>query len=152
LISLYPEGKNKEVLKSVLGEYFDALLKYQDPKTGLWKNVIYPVNDYKCNLYETSGSAMISYVLMDSYVKGYVKDKKYAYAGLKAFNGVVKNKLKRNYADNFILSDSYRSSSVSDNVEGYCVCENYVINEAKGIAPLILASSVVEKTFERLYK
>ena len=152
IIDLFPYGKKKELLKLDLKEFLDAVLKYQDKNTGLWKNVIYPAGDYECNFYETSGSAMISYVLMDSYIRGYVKDKKYAYAGLKAFNGIVKNKLKRNLAGNYVLTGSYRSSSVHDNVEDYCICGNYVIDEAKGVAPLIMASAVVEKTFERLYK
>lgn len=135
----------REKIKKQLNEFLDGMLKYQDYKTGMWRNVIYP-KVYKCNKFETSGTLMMAYLLLKAYSKGYVTDKKYLYAGMRAYNGVMYN----NFSEKNIrhLNNIYLSSNVKNNPQEYCVCEKYISDEAKGFAPLILATYAVEKVFK----
>lgn len=133
ILDSIPEGLQKEKMKYDLTLFFDSMLKHQNIYNGMWKNVLYP-RTFICNKYETSGTLMMSYALLKAYRKGYVNNIKYKKAGLKAFNGVITNKL-----NNILkLKDIYISAHVSDNTKHYCNCRKYVTNEAKGIAPLIL--------------
>ena len=148
IIELMPESKEKEILKKQLILFFDAMLKYQH--SGMWKNVIFPKNNLKCNKYETSGSLMLSYAMMKSYTLGFVKNPKYAIEGVKIFNKVVSKNLKKDKNGIYNLKDIYKSSSVYDVLEEYCVCEKYIENDAKGIAPLILSSLYVRPSLNKL--
>ena len=137
ILDFMPEGTKKEKMKSDLAAFFDSMIKKQNKYNGMWKNVLYP-KTFICNKYETSGTLMMSYALIKAYKKGYVSDKKYEKAGLKAFNGTVKNKLHKE------LNDIYLSAHVSDKANYYCDCNKYVSNEAKGIAPLILVYNLLK--------
>ena len=132
-------------MQNQLVQFFDSMLKYQDYKTGMWRNVVYPkVN--KCNYFESSGTLMMSYALLESYNKGYVKDKKYLNAGLRAYNGVMDNNFVR--YDGGKLTNIYLSSNVREDAREYCKCNLYVSDEAKGFASLILATDVVNKVLK----
>jgi hypothetical protein len=80
--------------------------------------------------------------MMKSYVEGYVGDE-YGEAGLRAFNGVVMNYLEISGGEYF-LHNVYQSSGVETSPEGY-LKNPYVDNEAKGVGPLIMASTYAEK-------
>ena len=136
-----------------LTTFFDAMLAVQD-KNGMWKNVLYydhenfhywGVFNNSCNKYETSGSLMMAYALMKAYSKGYVTDQKYATAGILAFNGTIHKYLHQGLNGQYILENIYRSTGASTNIYYYTDCNGYLENEAKGIAPLILASQEAEK-------
>ncbi len=144
LIEQFPDSKEKNIMKKQLIDFLDALLKYQDENTGMWHNVIYPETESKCNRLETSGSLMLSYTLLKAYNLGIVKDEKYKEAGLKAFNGTVSENLKKNIIGQYYLKDILYSSKVEDTPEKYCVCKNYVKDDAKGAASLILAAQQVK--------
>lgn len=151
IINLFPEGEKKDILIADLTSFFDAMLKYQDPENGMWRNVIYKNSEnLACNYFESSGSAMMAYTLMYAYLNGYVKDKKYAYAGLKAFNGIVNKNLVRYGIEHYKLIYTYKSAIVNNSPERYCICDNYVADEAKGVAPLIMASGLVRKTLFKI--
>ena len=153
ILELFPEGEHKEILKKQLMNFFDSMLKYQNENNGMWQNVLYPENkNIQCNYFETSGSSMMAYALMSAYINDLVTDEKYAYAGLKAFNGVVENNLIREkFFSDYELKDIYKVAIVFDDIEKYTKCSYYVKNDAKGSAPLILASTVVPKTIFKLF-
>lgn len=151
ILEYYPESKEKELLKQQLQIFLDSMLNFQNKKTGMWHNVVDLDEGHVCNYLETSGSAMMAYVLMKSFLEDYTPDKKYALAGLKAYNGIADKYLKINLFKENELSGIYCSSSVYNNPDEYCQCYKYVENEAKGIAPFILANSLVNKTFYKLF-
>ena len=145
LLSMMKNKVYKNVMQNQLVQFFDSMLKYQDYKTGMWRNVVYPkVN--KCNYFESSGTLMMSYALLEAYNKGYVKDKKYLNAGLRAYNGVMDNNFVR--YDGGKLTNIYLSSNVREDAREYCKCNLYVSDEAKGFASLILATDVVNKVLK----
>lgn len=126
---------------------FDGMLKYQDSETGMWYNVVNrgaDLTDNNGNRLETSVSAMMAYALMKAYNNGYVGET-YGQAGLKAFNGVVENKM----PDDNTVTDIYQKSGVGKN-DKYYVSEDYVNNEAKGVGALIMAATQATKAANSL--
>ncbi len=134
IIERMPEGKEKEELTKRLIIFFDNMLRYRDSKSKMWYNVVNPKEKLKNNKLETSGSAMLSYAMLKACNRGIVSDK-YCNAGIETFNGIVNRNLKFN-----TLKDIYASANVKEFEVDYCKDYHYLENEAKGIAPLILAA------------
>lgn len=154
VLKLYPEGEKKEILKQHLKELFDSMIAEQDKETGLWYNMLYPKDiNFGCNKLETSGSSMMAYSMMSAYLNDLVTDKKYAFAGLKAFNGVVENNLHNSFLHGHQLDNIYKVAIIYDGEDAkrYYDCSLYVTDDPKGSAPLILASTLVGKTIVKLY-
>ena len=147
IIDLMPEGSYKQGLIDNLTPLFDGMLNYQDTNTGMWYNVINRDASLNANKLESSSTAMMAYALMKAYNNGWV-DESYGEAGLKAFNGVVNNKLTGSQGS-YSLIDTYKSSGVSTADEDYTK-NPYTTNEAKGVAPLIMAATVANATAEKL--
>lgn len=145
-----PASYRQQLIDSgALTRLFDRMIDFQDAGTGMWYNIVdktEPVSDTNSNRLETSGSALMAYAMMKAYNEGWVTDAKYGQAGLKAFNGIVVNKLDD---ANTTLSDIYRSSGVATEESGYCTAP-YVENEAKGVCGLLMAASVAEETAAKL--
>ena len=144
LIELLPDGKRKEKLKQDLLLFLDAMLQKQEVRTGLWRNVVNAPDNLSDNLFETSGSAMMAYTLLKTYNDGITTDTKYLQAGLKAFQGIMSNKVHQGVGG-YQVQDIYKSSSVFSDPARYCLKEKYVQNEAKGIAPLFFATVETER-------
>lgn len=147
VISMLPDEyqDSKERLIDIEKQLFDGMMKYQDSKTGMWYNVINygpELSGSKSNNeLETSGTALISYAMMKSYVEGYLDDT-YGEAGLRAFNGTVMN-----YLYNNELHNVYISSGVETYPEGY-LSKEYKTNEAKGVGPLMMAATYANAAAE----
>lgn len=123
VMEFMPEGSQKEDMKTWFKEYMDAVLKYQDPATGMWRQVMdkgdvtyTDSNGNKFdNYFETSGSAGMAAALMKGYRLGYLDDIKYYNAGLKAFEGICNEKL---YYSDKPTSDIYDISMANNTTEG----------------------------------
>jgi unsaturated rhamnogalacturonyl hydrolase len=74
-------------LIAILKDLVRGLEKYQDPKTGLWYEVVDKGSD-PANWLETSSSSMYSYVISMAVRKGYV-DKSYDAIARKGYRGVL---------------------------------------------------------------
>lgn len=139
----YEESKNH--LIEIEKQLFDGMMKYQDNKTGMWYNVINYgpelIGSKSNNELETSGTALIAYAMMKSYVEGYLDDT-YGEAGLRAFNGTVMN-----YLEDDGLHNIYISSGVETYPEGY-LSKEYKTNEAKGVGPLMMAATYANAAAE----
>lgn len=137
IIDMMPAGSNKNTLIGYLDELYDGMLAYQDADTGMWYNVVNyddTLTDGNGNRLETSVSAMMAYSMMKAYNEGWVDEKYYA-AGLRALNGVVKNKMQSGS-----VVDTYKSSSVYETPAQY-VTNDYTTDEAKGVGALIMAAA-----------
>lgn len=150
-----------ESLKKIYKELMDSMLKYQDLDSGTYMWYQVPNRDGDIyNYIETSGSAAISYALMKGYNIGVV-DESYYDKGLEVFNGICDNKLL--YTDNnktdVDLTDICQTAGLAGPSSGatsssatigpkhknrdgsyeYYVSEKTVTNDAKGVAPFLLA-------------
>lgn len=85
--------KRSEVLQ-IVKTLAEGMKKYQDPKTGLWYQVV-NMGDRKGNYLEASVSSMMCYFYAKAVNKDYLP-KNYRKVALKAFNGILKNLIKTN--------------------------------------------------------
>lgn len=161
-IELMPasQTENKATLISIYKQAVDDILKYQDTSTGMWYQVIdNPSNTYsQYNYLETSGSAGLAYAIMKGSNMG-ILNESYYYRGLKAFNGICDNKLTVSNSaitlkDICGVAGLCNTSSTAtagpkhssrDGSYEYYVSEKKVENDAKGMAPLIMAYSEIIK-------
>ncbi len=152
VISMLPDQyeNKKERLIDLETRLFKGMMERQDPETGMWYNVINYgpelTGTRSSNKFESSGSALLSYAMMKSYVEGYV-GYKYGEAGLKAFNGTVEKELEFTGTGAWFLHDTYISSGVESTPQGY-LTKSYASNEAKGVGPLIMASTYAVRAAE----
>ena len=78
----------------LLKKDLDAVIKWQDKKSGVWYQVMdSPTRDG--NYLESTCSSMFTYALLKAYRKGYVGSK-YRDAGIKAYRGIINNFIKVN--------------------------------------------------------
>ena len=132
-----------------------AVVKYQDKKTGVWYDVL-DVNDSR-NYLESTCSSMFAYCLLKGVRKGYL-NKNFKDAGIKAYNGILKNFIRVNADKTISLTDCCSVSGLGPGPGPYVTKPNYKRdgsfeyymsepirdNDAKGVGPFIWASLEME--------
>ena len=164
LLDAMPEDYERrgEVIE-LLRKDLDAVIKWQDKKTGLWYQVM-DAPGRKGNYLESTCSSMFAYVLMKATNKGYLGDK-YFLAGKKAYHGILNNFIRVN-ADKTIsltnccavaglgpgMSEAVKKAAPNvkenkrrDGSYDYYLSEPVRDNDAKGVGPFIWASLEYEK-------
>ena len=133
-------SKQKSELNRIYKELIDAMLKYQD-ESGMWYQVV-DKGEIAPNYLETSGSAIYAYAIMKSVRLGFL-DKSYYKYGEKAFYGTCKKYLSEKNGelqlDGICLVAGLGGKEHRDGTFEYYMSEPIVQNDAKGVAPLILA-------------
>ena len=133
---------------SYIKSFSDAVIKYQDKKSGLWYQVLdKPLANG--NYEEATASAMFVYTMIKSVNKGYLP-KSYKTAAKKGYDGIIKDlitvdengvvNLNKCCAVAGLGGKPYRDGSYE-----YYVNEQIRSNDAKGTGPFILASLEFEK-------
>ncbi len=141
-IDIMPDSlaEDRDKLVAIYREYVDALLKYQD-ESGMWYQVADQGGREK-NYLETSGSAILAFAIMKSVRLGILPDEYFKY-GEKAFYGICDKYLSEENGElvlgGICLVAGLGGNSYRDGSYEYYMSEPVVKNEAKGVAPLILA-------------
>lgn len=147
-------SRRQEVI-DVFQKAMAALVRYQDKKTGVWYDVL-DVKDER-NYLESTASCMFAYCLLKGARKGYL-DESYRKAGVKAYNGILKQFIRVN-ADKtisltrccevsglgpgpgpYVKEPNYRRDGSFD----YYMSEPIRDNDGKGVGPFIWASLEME--------
>ncbi len=142
-MEVMPESmaQEKEKLGIIYKELIDAMLPYQDKETGMWYQVVNR-GRIKPNYLETSGSAIFAYAIMKSVRLGYLDESYFAF-GEKAFTGICKTYLSEENGElqlgGICLVAGLGNKEMREGTFDYYMREPIVKNEAKGVAPLILA-------------
>lgn len=143
-IDIMPEAmaEQKSKLEEIYKEYILSLLKFQD-ESGMWYQVV-DKGDKEGNYLEASGSAILAYAIMKSVRLGILDDSYYVY-GEKAFKGICDKYISEKDGElqmNGIClvaglgpADNLRRDGTFE----YYISEPVVQNDAKGVAPLVLA-------------
>ena len=155
-------------LIDLLTKDFDAILKWQDKKSGVWYQVM-DSPDRKGNYLESTCSAMFTYALLKAYRMGYVGEK-YRDAGIKAYKGIINNFIKVHPDKTISLTNccsvaglgpaatpeveaamkkinpkgSVKENKKRDGSYDYYLSEPIRDNDAKGVGPFIWASIEME--------
>lgn len=141
-MEIMPEAMSMEkaTLNEIYRELIDSMLKYQD-ESGMWYQVV-DLGDREPNYLETSGTAIYAYAIMKSVRLGFLPESYWQY-GKKAFDGVCEKYLSEENGelqlDGICLVAGLGGKDHRDGSFAYYMSEPVVKNEAKGVAPLILA-------------
>ncbi len=134
-------GGARAELSGVYRELIDAMLPYQDPETGMWYQVVNR-GGIAPNYLETSGSAIFAYAIMKSVRIGLLPKSYFAF-GEKAFYGICRRYLSEENGelqlDGICLVAGLGNVEQREGTFDYYMREPIVKNEAKGVAPLVLA-------------
>ena len=170
VLDALPENYNRrnEVI-DLLQKDFDAILKWQDKKTGVWYQVM-DSPERKGNYLESTCSAMFTYALLKAYRKGYV-GANYRDAGIRAYKGIINNFIRVNADKTISLTNccsvaglgpaatdeviaamkkvnpkgSVKENRRRDGSYDYYLSEPQRDNDAKGLGPFIWASLEMEQ-------
>ena len=161
-------ARRNEVIE-LLQKDLDAVIKWQDKKTGVWYQVMDSPNR-EGNYLESTASAMFAYGLLKAANKGYL-GKKYLDAGIKAYKGIIQNFIRVNADKTISLTNccsvaglgpaatpeviaamkkvnpkgSVNENRRRDGSFAYYLDEPIRDNDAKGVGPFIWASLEIEK-------
>lgn len=131
----------KDALRRMFRELIDAMLPYQDVETGMWHQVINLPN-IAPNYLEESGSAIFANAIMKGARLGVLPESYYE-IGLRAFNGVCSECLSEKDGElglgNICLVAGLGNVAHRTGTFDYYMSEPIVTNDAKGVAPLVLA-------------
>ena len=140
--SLAPE---RDELSRIYRELIDSMLPYQDEKTGMWYQVVNR-GRISPNYLETSGSAIFAYAIMKSVRLGLLEPSFFSY-GRKAFDGICEKYLSEKDGElqlgGICLVAGLGNKEMREGTFDYYMREPIVQNDAKGVAPLILAYTEV---------
>lgn len=134
-------AEEKARLGAVYKELIDAMLPYQDQESGMWYQVVNR-GRIQPNYLETSGSAIFAYAIMKSVRLGYLDERYFAF-GRKAFDGICEKYLSEENGElqlgGICLVAGLGNKEMREGTFDYYMREPVVKNEARGVAPLILA-------------
>ncbi|HVI04992.1 MAG TPA: glycoside hydrolase family 88 protein, partial [Sphingomicrobium sp.] len=143
----YPDGDpGRAQLIKYLRIDAAALVKYQDPHTGLWHQVLDKASA-KDNYPESSASCMFVYALAKGARRGYLPER-YAANAERGYKGILTHFVKTEGNDVSLTGtvkvgglggDPYRDGSYA-----YYTGEKVATNDPKGVGAFILASTEVE--------
>ena len=170
VLDALPEDYSRrgEVL-DLLQKDLDAVIKWQDQESGTWYQVM-DAPGREGNYLESTCSSMFAYVLLKAYNKGYLGTK-YRDAGIKAYQGIIKNFIRVNADKTISLTQccsvaglgpaatpqviaamkkinpkgSVKEDKHRDGSYAYYLSESIRDNDAKGVGPFIWASLEMEK-------
>jgi len=123
-----------------------GVVKWQEPQTGLWWQVM-DQGDRKGNYLEATASSMFVYALAKGVNRGYLP-RADAAAAEKGFDGIVKNLITDDAGGKWSLTKccsvaglggSPAGGKMRDGSFDYYVSEPVVKNDLKGVGPFILA-------------
>lgn len=149
LAEILPEGSDRAEVVMLLSEMLEGIAPYADEATGMyWQVVDQPGREG--NYLETSGSSMMAYAMLKGARLG-VLPKKYAAQGQKTFDGIVSRYL--TFRDDgielggicLVAGLGPENNRRRDGTYQYYISEPVVKNDAKGVAPLVLAYTEVRR-------
>ncbi len=134
-------ASEKKELSRIYRELIDSMLPYQDDETGMWYQVVNR-GGIAPNYLETSGSAIFAYAIMKS-VRLRLLEPSYFAFGKKAFDGICEKYLSEKDGElqlgGICLVAGLGNKEMREGTFDYYMREPVVQNDAKGVAPLVLA-------------
>ena len=143
LLEILPAGSARESLKEIFTELMEGVSRYADPETGMYWQV--PDQGRRDGNYlETSGSSMMAYAMLKGTRLG-VLPQEYTAKGRKTFRGITDRYLSFT-GDTLNLGGICLVAGLGpadnprrDGSYAYYISEPVVENDAKGVAPFLLA-------------
>ena len=149
LLEILPAGEDRDSLAAIFSELMASIGRYADGDTGLYWQVP-DQGGREGNYLETSGSAMMAYAMLKGARLG-VLAKEYAAKGKKTFDGIMEKYL--TFTDSglnlggicLVAGLGPENNRRRDGSYEYYISEPVVANDAKGVAPFVLAYTEVKR-------
>jgi unsaturated rhamnogalacturonyl hydrolase len=125
---------------AILKRLCDGAVKYQDPNSGLWHQVV-DQGSRQGNYLEATASCMFVYVLAKAVNRGYLS-RDYAPSAAKGYQGIVAKLIKTDDKGRVTLTQCCSVAGLGYGRDGsyaYYMKEPVVENDLKGVGPFILA-------------
>lgn len=143
------ESDRAELVK-IFVEAIEGIAQYADPETGMFYQVV-DCGGKEGNYLETSGSSMVAYAMMKGARLG-VLDKKFADLGKRTFDGICSKYLSISDSGELNLGGICLVAGLGPDTKPhrngtyeYYISEPVVENDAKGVAPFILAYTEIKR-------
>jgi len=138
--------QRKELL-AILGRVAKAVQRYQDPKSGVWYDIM-DLASRKGNYLESSASSMFVYALQKGVRKGYLTAD-YAEVAKRGYLGIQKEFIEENGPDKVNLKGTVTVSGLGgkpyrDGSFEYYMKEKVITNDFKGMGAFLLAANEME--------
>ncbi len=149
LLDILPQGEDRDGLKQIFTELMEHIARYADPATGLYWQVP-DQGGREGNYLETSGSAMMAYAMLKGARLGAL-GKEYAARGQRTFDGIMEKYLTftRDGLDLggicLVAGLGPEDNRRRDGSYEYYISEPVVANDAKGVAPFVLAYTEIKR-------
>ena len=149
LCEILPEGEANERLRAIFRELMEGVARWTDPETGMYWQVV-DQGGREGNYLETSGSSMLAYAMLKGARLG-VLDKSYAAKGEKTFRGIVERYLSFTEGELnlggicLVAGLGPENNRRRDGSYEYYISEPVVQNDAKGVAPFLLAYTEIKR-------
>jgi unsaturated rhamnogalacturonyl hydrolase len=133
--------KDRPWIISHLKKVSDGIVKWQDPASGLWWQVMDRGGD-RGNYLEATASAMFVYAMAKGINKGYLNEQDYKPAILKGYTGIIERLIKTDANGKISLTRCCSVAGLGYGRDGsyeYYLREPVVDNDLKGVGPLIFA-------------
>jgi unsaturated rhamnogalacturonyl hydrolase len=145
----FPENhpKRKDLI-AILNRLVNAIEKVQDPRTGLWLDILnYNGPGKEKNYFEASASSQFVYAVAKGVRKGYLPALKIAIAK-KGYAGIVKQFIKveggQTNLHGTVKVSGLGGNPYRDGSFEYYMSEDVIVNDAKGVGAFLLASNEME--------
>ena len=137
----------RAALLAILKRLAVAIEKYQEPKSGLWYEVLDKGGE-KGNYLEASVSCIFTYALAKGVRKGYLPAS-YLRVAQKGYGGIVSRFIKTDATgqlnlDGTVSVGGLGGSPYRDGSYEYYLSEKVVINDPKGVGAFLMASNEIE--------
>lgn len=148
-LDYFPEDhpKRKDLI-AILNRLVNAIQKEQDPKTGLWKDILhYDGPGKEQNYFEASASSQFVYAIAKGVRKKYLPATKLAIAK-KGYTGIIKQFIAQEDG-NWVLKGTVKVSGLGgkpyrDGSFNYYMSEPVITNDPKGMGAFLLAANEME--------
>lgn len=148
-LDYFPEDhpKHKDLI-AILNRLVNAIQKEQDPKTGLWKDILhYDSPGKEQNYFEASASSQFVYAIAKGVRKKYLPATKLAIVK-KGYTGIIKQFIAQEDG-NWVLKGTVKVSGLGgkpyrDGSFNYYMSEPVITNDPKGMGAFLLAANEME--------
>jgi unsaturated rhamnogalacturonyl hydrolase len=145
VLDYFPKEHAKyDSIIAITQRFAAAIVKVQDPATGVWYQVLDQGNR-EGNYLEASVSTMFSYFLLKAINKSYIDRDTYYDSAIKAFNGTVNTLVKIQPDSSLMITPTCGSAGLGqgtrrDGTYEYYISEKIRHNDTKAVGPFIMAA------------
>ncbi|MCP5548423.1 MAG: glycoside hydrolase family 88 protein [Akkermansiaceae bacterium] len=144
---LPPDHPGVPKVRAILRKVADGIVRWQDPETGLWWQVVNE-GGRDGNYLEATASSMYVYSLAKAVRNGWLPEEKYLRTSAKGYEGIVRDLIRddgngrvdlTNCCEVAGLGFTNSAGKPRDGSFGYYVSEPIIDNDHKGVGPFLMA-------------